>query len=50
MTYIQRHEFSLRYADTSAQEKNLLNGGVGGNGAVGTTDRGWLAFTYKTSF
>lgn len=50
MTYIQRHEFSLRYADTSAQEKNLLNGGVGGNGAVGTTDRGWLAFTYKNSF
>lgn len=50
MSYIQRHEFSLRYADTSAQEKNLLNGGVGGNGAVGTTDRGWLAFTYKTSF
>jgi len=50
MTYIQRHEFSLRYADTSAQEKNLANGGVGGNGAVGTTDRGWLAFTYKTSF
>lgn len=50
MTYIQRHEFSLRYADTSAQEKTLLNGGVGGNGAVGTTDRGWLAFTYKTSF
>jgi hypothetical protein len=50
MTYIQRHEFSLRYADTSAQEKNLPNGGVGGNGAVGTTDRGWLAFTYKTSF
>jgi len=50
MTYIQRHEFSLRYADTSAQEKNLANGGVGGNGAVSTTDRGWLAFTYKTSF
>ncbi|WP_313054242.1 DUF1302 domain-containing protein [Pseudomonas lopnurensis] len=50
MTYIQRHEFSLRYADTSAQEKTLANGGVGGNGAVGTTDRGWLVFTYKTSF
>ncbi len=54
MTYRQQHEFSLRYADTSAQEKNSRNANgdrmINGNGAVGGTDRGWLAFTYKTSF
>jgi len=54
MTYRQEHEFSLRYADVSAQEKNSLNANgermVNGNGNVGGTDRGWLVFTYKTSF
>ena len=55
MTYQQQHEFSLRYADTMAQEKNTINpvNGqtmVNGNGAVGGTDRGWLSLTYKTSF
>lgn len=54
MTYRQEHEFSLRYADTSAQNKNTLNANgdrmINGNGNVGGSDRGWLAFTYKTSF
>ncbi|MEH6386312.1 MAG: DUF1302 family protein [Pseudomonas profundi] len=54
MTYRQRHDFTLRYADTSAQEKNTLNANgaemVDGNGAVGGTDRGWVSLTYKTSF
>lgn len=49
-TYAQLYEFGLRYADTRAQPKNLANGTVAGNGGVGTTDRGWLAFTFKTSF
>jgi hypothetical protein len=49
-TYAQLYEFGLRYADTRAQPKNLANGTVAGNGAVGGTDRGWLAFTFKTSF
>jgi hypothetical protein len=52
MTYGQRHEFTLRYADTLAQSKYNTSGNtlIGGNGSVGTTDRGWLAFTYKTGF
>src|SRR5690606_21829034 len=54
MIYRQEHEFSLRYADLSAQEKNTRNiygnRQADGNGNVGGTDRGWLAFTYKTSF
>ena len=51
-TYGQRHEFTLRYADTVAQPKYNAAGSavIGGNGSVGTTDRGWLAFTYKTGF
>lgn len=54
MTYMQRHEFTLRYADTLAQEKNATNiygqTMASGNGNVGGTDRGWVSFTYKTSF
>lgn len=50
MIYQQQYEFTLRYADTHAQTKNGLNDTVTGNGAIGTTDRGWLAFTFKTSF
>ena len=54
MTYRQRHDFTLRYADTAAQEKNTLNANgaemVNGNGPVGGTDRGWVSLTYKTSF
>ncbi|WP_445676566.1 DUF1302 domain-containing protein [Pseudomonas aeruginosa] len=54
MTYREEHEFTLRYADLSAQEKNTRNAygqrQVDGNGNVGGTDRGWLTFTYKTSF
>lgn len=49
MTYAQRYEFGLRYSDTDAQTKNIPGDTVGGNGAVGGTDRGWLAFTFKTS-
>ncbi len=49
LTYAQRFEFGLRYADTDAQSRTLNDGSVGGNGAVGGTDRGWLAFTFKTS-
>jgi hypothetical protein len=50
MVYRAEYEFTLRYADTRAQSKDGLNNTVAGNGAVGTTDRGWLAFTFKTSF
>jgi hypothetical protein len=50
MVYRAEYEFTLRYADTHAQSKNGLNNTVAGNGAVGSTDRGWLAFTFKTSF
>lgn len=54
MTYQQSHQFTLRYADTAAQEKNTKNAFgdtmVNGNGNVGGTDRGWLSLTYKTSF
>lgn len=50
LTYAQLYEFGLRYADTDAQTKTLNNGTVSGNGGVGSTDRGWLAFTFKTSF
>ncbi len=49
-TYQQQYEFGLRYADTRAQSKNLSGNRVGGNGGIGNTDRGWLAFTFKTSF
>jgi hypothetical protein len=54
-TYDQRHEFSLRYADISVPTKYNAAGTsvIGGNAlgsSVGATDRGWLAFTYKTSF
>jgi hypothetical protein len=49
-TYAQLYEFTLRYADTAAQSKNLSNNTVAGNGNVGGTDRGWLDFTFKTSF
>ncbi|MNC38836.1 hypothetical protein D3C75_874640 [compost metagenome] len=50
LTYAQLYEFGLRYADTDAQTKTLNNGTVSGNGNVGGTDRGWLTFTFKTSF
>jgi len=55
MTYSQKHEFSLRYSDLSVPTKyNATGTAVTGGGAlgssVGATDRGWLAFTYKTSF
>ena len=49
MLYAQRYDFGLRYADTGAQSKTIPGNAVGGNGAVGGTDRGWLAFTFKTS-
>ncbi|MBT9475218.1 DUF1302 family protein [Polaromonas sp.] len=51
-TYAQMHEFSLLYADTRARSKYDPSGSVlvGGSGSTGTTDRGWLALTYKTSF
>ena len=52
MVYQQKHEFSLQYANTSAKPKYDPSGTtvIGGNGSVGTTDRGWLAFTYKSAF
>lgn len=52
LTYGQRHEFTLRYADTTAHTRYNADGSavIGGNGGVGTTDRGWLVFTYKTGF
>jgi Protein of unknown function (DUF1302) len=55
MTYSSRHEFSLRYADIKVPTKYNAAGTsvIGGNssgGTLGATDRGWLVFTYKTSF
>ncbi|MDB5868488.1 MAG: hypothetical protein JWP96_820 [Polaromonas sp.] len=52
VTYAQKHEFQLLYADTRARSKYDPSGTVltGGSGSVGTNDRGWLAFTYKTAF
>ena len=55
MTYDQKHEFSLRYSDLSVPTKynaagtSVIGGGALGS-SVGATDRGWLVFTYKTSF
>ncbi len=54
-TYDQKHEFSLRYSDLSVPTKynaagtSVIGGGALGS-SVGATDRGWLVFTYKTSF
>ena len=50
MTYQQRHEFTLRYADTSADEKHTLNANGDRMTSAGGTDRGWVSFTYRTSF
>ena len=55
LTYQSKHEFSLRYADIKVPTKYNAAGtqAIGGNGSggtVGATDRGWLVFTYKTSF
>lgn len=54
-TYESKHEFSLRYSDLSVPAKYNAAGTtlIGGNSlgsSLGATDRGWLAFTYKTSF
>jgi hypothetical protein len=55
MTYLNKHEFSLRYSDVSAPSKynalgTVLIGGGASGGTLGSTDRGWLVFTYRTSF
>ena len=52
LTYAQKHEFQLLYADTSAGSKYDPSGKVlvGGNGGSSTNDRGWLTLTYKTGF
>lgn len=52
MTYAQRYEFSLQYADTGARTKYDASGRtvIGGAGSVGGTDRGWLVFTFKAGF
>lgn len=55
MTYQSKHEFALRYSDSRAPSKynvagNTLIGGGASGSAIGATDRGWLVFTYKTSF
>lgn len=50
MTYQQSHEFTLRYADTSADEKHTLNANGDRMTSAGGTDRGWVSFTYRTSF
>ncbi len=59
MIYQARHEFSLRYSDLRAPSKYgpanangvtpLIGGGASG-GSLGSTDRGWLVFTYRTAF
>lgn len=53
--YATTHEFSLRYSDISVPSKYNAAGTslIGGNSlgsSLGATDRGWLVFTYKTSF
>jgi len=53
--YASVHEFSLRYSDISVPGKYDPTGTrlIGGNSlgsTLGATDRGWLVFTYKTSF
>jgi hypothetical protein len=55
MTYSTRHEFTLRYADIKVPTKYNAAGTsvIGGNSSgstLGATDRGWVVFTYKTSF
>jgi hypothetical protein len=52
MTYAQRYEFSLQYADARGAAKYDPAGStvIGGNGSVGTSDRGWLVFTFKAGF
>lgn len=54
-TYASVHEFSLRYSDIKVPGKYNAAGTtlIGGNSlgsSLGATDRGWLVFTYKTSF
>lgn len=54
-TYASAHEFSLRYSDIRVPGKYNAAGTtlIGGNSlgsSLGATDRGWLVFTYKTSF
>jgi hypothetical protein len=52
LTYAQKHEFQLLYADSRASSKYDPSGSVlvGGNGGNSTNDRGWLTLTYKTGF
>lgn len=55
MTYQTRHEFSLRYSDLRVPTKydaagNTVIGGNALGSQLGATDRGWIVFTYKTSF
>ena len=51
LTYAAKHEFTLRYADQTADTRYGATGLVSaGRGNIGLTDRGWLSFTYKTGF
>lgn len=52
LTYEQRHEIQLLYADTYSRAKYDPTGTVlvGGNGSPATNDRGWLVLTYKYGF
>ena len=52
LTYAQKHEFQLLYADSRARSKYDPSGSVlvGGNGGNSTNDRAWLVLTYKTGF
>jgi hypothetical protein len=54
-TYATTQEFALRYSDIRVPSKYNAAGTslIGGNSlgsSLGATDRGWLVFTYKTSF
>lgn len=54
-TFAAKHEFSLRYSDISVPGRYHATTGalIGGNSlgsSLGATDRGWLVFTYRTSF
>ncbi|PHR83405.1 MAG: hypothetical protein COA59_12520 [Colwellia sp.] len=51
--YLNEYEFTLRYADRSADTKYVNDVAVGGNGSkstLGVTDRGYLNFTFKVAF
>lgn len=50
LTYQQRHELTLRYADQRADGRYANGTLTGGSGSPQLNDRGYVSLTYKTSF